>query len=103
MIAERSGNLSALERHTLRMARLLVRAAITLQILKFQSASRAKQPVFAAALDMIGLLAEAVGLFLQAGERLMHTRSTFKSTGREPVFEERVGAFANPSRAEEAG
>jgi hypothetical protein len=97
MIAERSGNFSGLERYALRTARLLVRAGIVLQIQKFQSASRAKQRVIAAALAMIGLFAGTLGLLLQAGEGLKHAPSTFKRTDWEPVLEEGAGVFANSS------
>jgi hypothetical protein len=92
MTAERSGDFSGLERHALRTAQLLVRAAIILQIRKFQSASRSKQRVIAAALAMIGLFAGALGL-------LLHAPLRFKRTSWEPVLEERVEVFANSSSA----
>ena len=97
MIDDLPGNFSGLERQALRIAQLLVRAAIVLQIRKFQSASRTTHSVTAAALAIIGLFAGGLGLLLKAGEGLRHAALTFKRTGWEPGLEERVGVFANSS------
>jgi hypothetical protein len=97
MIADRSGNFSGLERQAIRTAQILVRAAIILQIPKFQSASRTKHSVIAVALAMIGLFAGALGLLLQTGEGLKYAPSTFRRTGWEAGVEERVGVFVNSS------
>jgi hypothetical protein len=97
MIDDLSGNFSGLERQALRIAQLLVRAAIALQIRKFQSALRTKRSVIAAALTMVGLFAGSLGLLLRTGEGLKHAPSTFERMGWERGLEERVGGFANSS------
>ncbi len=66
MIVNGSAKLSGLERVALRIATILVRAAITVQIWKFQSASRGRERVATAAGAMLGLTASALGLLLWA-------------------------------------
>jgi hypothetical protein len=66
MIVDRSRKLPGFQRHALGTAQILVRAAIALQIRRFQSNSRAKQRAIAAVLAVIGLLAATLGLVLKA-------------------------------------
>lgn len=96
-MTEDFGKLSRLERLALITAQVLVRAAITLAIRKFQSASPGKQCVLTAGLAMLGLAAEALGLLLWAGERLLHVVSACKpQAGRLTHSMEESPSFLQP-------
>lgn len=70
MTVDGTAKLSGLERVALRIATILVRAAIAVQTWKFQSASRSKARAATAALALLGLTASALGLLLFAGKIL---------------------------------
>jgi hypothetical protein len=100
MIGDNRPGLGGFERATLRIARILVRGAIHLQIGKFQSSSRAKRRAMAAAIAVIELSAEGLGLILQAGDLIVRALTTGESQRWRPqAFEGTLAAFASPGAA----
>ncbi len=95
MIADRGDAISRLDRYALSAARLLVRATITLQILRFHSSSWAQRRAIAIALELVESFAGIVGLIRHVGESLAPVSPRFRRPSSGPVFEEAVGAFCN--------